>query len=77
MIIYLTKFFLFWFCSFKPPKKHTGWGNRTFKAREFRTNCPQLHNYDEVQNNNRNNVRQTGHEEDCLYLNIWTPQVSI
>ncbi|XP_060516417.1 carboxylesterase 5A-like [Cylas formicarius] len=49
---------------FKPPQKHAGW-NETFKAIGYGPRCAQLTRKGEVVGN-----------EDCLYLNIWSPSVS-
>lgn len=44
-------------------------------ARDYKPICPQLENYvfDEVHNGY---PRRSKTDENCLFLNIWTPQVS-
>lgn len=57
---------------FKLPEKHLGWGDRLFIARDFKPICPQIKkNVFDVPYPER--VVET--DEDCLFLNIWTPQV--
>lgn len=48
---------------FAPPKAHAGW-NETLQATQFSGHCPQLPIIPGVND-----------QEDCLYLNIWTPEV--
>lgn len=48
---------------FAAPQQHQGW-NKTYYASTYRPACPQLP-IDEIINQS----------EDCLFLNIWTPQV--
>lgn len=57
------------------PKQHHGWGNRTLTARDYKPICPQLTTYmfDESHNGYAPHTIKT--DEDCLFLNIWTPQV--
>lgn len=54
-----------------------GWGNRTLTARDYKPICPQLTNYmfDETHNGYAPHAIKT--DEDCLFLNVWTPQVAI
>lgn len=44
-------------------------------ARDFKPICPQLSNYvfDEIHNGYAQHTIKT--DENCLFLNIWTPQV--
>lgn len=44
-------------------------------ARDYRPICPQLNNYmfDEIHNGYAQYAIKT--DENCLFLNIWTPQV--
>lgn len=60
---------------FQAPKKHLSWGNRTLTARDYKPICPQLTNYmfDETHNGYAPHAIKT--DEDCLFLNVWTPQV--
>lgn len=51
------------FLRFYPPQKHNGW-NDTLLATQFKNNCPQLPVTPNI-------------NEDCLYLNIWTPDVKL
>lgn len=50
---------------FAPPQRHHGW-NSTYQAVQYKPPCPQL----PIQ-------RGVIYIEDCLYLNIWTPEVRI
>lgn len=61
--------------SFQVPKKHLGWANRTLTARDYKPICPQLTDYmfDEMHNGYAPHAIKT--DEDCLFLNVWTPQV--
>lgn len=63
--------------NFQAPKKHLGWANRTLTARDYKPICPQLTNYmfDETHNGYTPHAIKT--DEDCLFLNVWTPQVHI
>ncbi|GJQ84466.1 hypothetical protein Trydic_g21024 [Trypoxylus dichotomus] len=45
---------------FTPPRKHFGW-NGTLDASNYPPPCPQI-------------PRLDGQNEDCLYLNVWTPE---
>lgn len=60
----------------QPPKPHSGW-NLTYNARSYMPICPQItHNiYEEVINQDENSIHRENTNENCLYLNIWTPQV--
>lgn len=60
--------------NFQRPKPHSGW-NGTLFARNYQSICPQLDNnvYEEMSNGFN---YQTRTSEDCLYLNIWTPEVA-
>uniref|UniRef100_A0A336MZ55 CSON008799 protein n=1 Tax=Culicoides sonorensis TaxID=179676 RepID=A0A336MZ55_CULSO len=60
---------------FAPPQPHSGW-NRTLVARNFKPLCPQLDNnvYEEVGFGFNYNNKITN--EDCLFLNIWTPETA-
>ncbi|XP_037042029.1 acetylcholinesterase isoform X2 [Bradysia coprophila] len=57
---------------FALPRPHSGW-NRTLYARNYQSICPQLDNniYEEMSNGFNYQARTS---EDCLYLNIWTPE---
>lgn len=61
----------------KAPRQHLGWGNRTLTARDFKPICPQLTNYmfDETHNGYAPHAIKT--DEDCLFLNVWAPQVRL
>ncbi|XP_063697996.1 pyrethroid hydrolase Ces2a [Culicoides brevitarsis] len=61
---------------FTPPQPHPGW-NRTLMTRSFKPLCPQLDNniYEEVENG-FNNFNNKITNEDCLFLNIWTPETA-
>lgn len=48
---------------FSAPERHTGW-RRTFFAHRMPPKCPQI-------SDNENDYVN----EDCLFLNIWTPRV--
>jgi len=50
---------------FRPPQLHPGWQGSYF-ARKFKPACPQPSGSSSVRNSM---------SEDCLYLNIWTPQL--
>ena len=52
----------------QPPRAHPGW--QTWSALDFRPACPQPERYVGA----RRGVRQV--DEDCLYLNVYTPSVS-
>ncbi|KAH8355319.1 hypothetical protein KR093_010778, partial [Drosophila rubida] len=58
---------------FAPAKPHNGW-NRTLQATAMQPVCPQLANtiYDESADGTIS--RAAPSDEDCLYLNIWTPE---
>lgn len=53
-----------------------GW-NRTLQAMTLKPVCPQLSNtiYDEGATE-EHSARITETAEDCLYLNIWVPEVN-
>lgn len=59
----------------KAPQKHAGWQNRTWVARDYKPICPQLkaYTFDEIHNGYAPHAIKT--DENCLFLNIWTPQV--
>lgn len=59
----------------KAPQKYSGWQNRTWVARDYKPICPQLRAYtfDEIHNGYAPHAIKT--DENCLFLNIWTPQV--
>ncbi|KAJ6645818.1 Transmembrane protein [Pseudolycoriella hygida] len=59
---------------FSPPKPHGGW-NGTLNARNYQALCPQLDNniYEETLNGYN---PPTPTSENCLFLNIWTPETS-
>ncbi|XP_032590281.1 carboxylesterase 1C [Drosophila grimshawi] len=61
---------------FAPAKPHNGW-NRTLQATTMQPICPQLSNtiYDETVDGSI--LRATSSKEDCLYLNIWTPETGL
>ncbi|KAM8713463.1 hypothetical protein ACLKA7_013731 [Drosophila subpalustris] len=61
---------------FAPAKPHTGW-NRTLQATALQPVCPQLSNtiYDEGADGSIS--RAAPSSEDCLYLNIWTPEAGL
>lgn len=56
---------------FQPPIPVTQW-NRTYYAREFKPICPQLESSED-----NNDSRYKKYTEDCLYLNIWTPETAL
>ncbi|XP_069687014.1 carboxylesterase 5A [Periplaneta americana] len=51
---------------FAPPERHPGWNRTMFSAGRFAPACPQLQE--------SSSMAQVRQEEDCLYLNIWTPE---
>lgn len=59
---------------FAAPVPHPGW-NRTLSARNFKPICPQIDNnvYEEVEFGLNYNNKITS--EDCLYVNVWAPEV--
>ncbi|XP_034106305.1 cocaine esterase [Drosophila albomicans] len=61
---------------FAPAQPHNGW-NRTLQATAMQPICPQLSNtiYDESADGSIS--RATPSNEDCLYLNIWTPETGL
>ncbi|KAH8299419.1 hypothetical protein KR044_001288, partial [Drosophila immigrans] len=61
---------------FAPAKPHNGW-NRTLQATAMQPICPQLSNtiYDESADGSISRVAPSN--EDCLYLNIWTPETGL
>ncbi|XP_030557309.1 carboxylesterase 1C [Drosophila novamexicana] len=61
---------------FAPAKPHNGW-NRTLQATAMQPICPQLSNtiYDESADGSIS--RAAPNNEDCLYLNIWTPETGL
>lgn len=63
------------FRRFQPPQPHGGW-NGTLQARNYQSICPQPDNnvYEEMSNGYH---YKTQTSEDCLYLNIWTPEVKL
>ncbi|PSN45889.1 Neuroligin-4 [Blattella germanica] len=48
-----------------PPERHPGWNHSLF-AGSFAKACPQLQEI--------SNMAPISQDEDCLYLNIWTPE---
>lgn len=52
----------------RPPQPVDAWQN-TRDASQFADQCMQLPLYDDMR------FRSSGVSEDCLYLNVWTPQV--
>ncbi|XP_068146994.1 carboxylesterase 1C [Drosophila tropicalis] len=61
---------------FAAAKPHPGW-NRTLQAMQMQSVCPQLTNtiYDE--NADGSLARPIATDEDCLFLNIWTPETGL
>lgn len=62
---------------FAPPQPIQN-SNKTVLARDFKSICPQLDNniYEEVESGSNLNPNRKG-SEDCLYLNIWTPETAL
>ncbi|XP_017835970.1 liver carboxylesterase 2 [Drosophila busckii] len=62
---------------FAPAKAHSGW-NRTLQAMSMQPLCPQLSDtiYDESADGSIL-ARAVPFNEDCLYLNIWTPETGL
>ena len=50
---------------FRPPQPHPGWQG-SYLARSFKPACPQPTGSSSV---------RTSMSEDCLYLNVWTPEL--
>lgn len=57
---------------FRPPQPVENW-NRTYYARDFKSICPQIEDQDETRYGNKHRKMS----EDCLYLNIWTPETAL
>ncbi|GAB0093585.1 liver carboxylesterase [Sergentomyia squamirostris] len=57
---------------FAPPEAHQGW-NGTLLARDFQPLCPQLDN-SPLEENIDYNPLASQTNEDCLFLNVWTPE---
>lgn len=60
---------------FSAPLPHIGW-NRTLFARNYKPLCPELDNniYEEIEYGFNYNNKITN--EDCLFLNIWSPETA-
>lgn len=57
---------------FLPPVPTKTW-NKTYYAREFKPICPQLETFEEQKIDSRG----PKFSEQCLYLNIWTPETAV
>lgn len=57
---------------FLPPVPKASW-NKTYFAREFKPICPQLESFEEQKIDSRSPKMS----EECLYLNIWTPETAV
>lgn len=57
---------------FLPPVAKSPW-NKTYFAREFKPICPQPETFEEQKIDSRG----PRISEDCLYLNVWTPETAL
>jgi carboxylesterase type B len=58
---------------FKPPQKVEPWLKKTKRLMEDPPSCTQINLFDTIPNVNPR-AEVTG-QEDCLYLNVYTPEV--